>query len=187
MKTRATLSWLISYAVLPLMTSYAVAGTTTAEAVSKVPLATIGKNKIKLEVACTPYEIQRGLMFRTSMPEDAGMVFIFHPEREVAFWMKNTLIPLDMLFIKDGKILKICQNVPPCKKDPCPNYPEEGPILVTEVVELNGGYTQRHGIKEGDKITFEFLAPPTSQQPPASSQPQQTQQSPPSPPPHQPK
>lgn len=168
MKLSTCLSWLTSSAVLLAVTSYAVAGTNAAEATSKMPLARLGKNTVKLEVASTQAEVQRGLMFRTSMPEDAGMVFIFHPENEVQFWMFHTLIPLDMLFIKDGKILKICQNVPPCKSaNPreCPTYPSEGPIRITEVLELNGGYAARHGIKEGDKINFEFPAGPQSAAP----------------------
>jgi hypothetical protein len=174
MRLSTCLSWLTSSAVLLAMTSYAVAGTNSAEATSKMPLAKLGKNTVKLEVASTQAEVQRGLMFRTSMPEDAGMVFIFHPENAVQFWMFHTLIPLDMLFIKDGKILKICQNVPPCKSENprgCPTYPTEGPIGVTEVLELNGGYVTRHGIKEGDQITFEFLNAPSG---PAAATPSTT-------------
>lgn len=170
MKLRPLIVGLISYMVLFIVSSYAVAGSASAEANGKVPKAIIGKNTIKLEVASTLSEIRRGLMFRTSMPEDAGMVFIFHPEQEVWFWMKNTLIPLDMLFIKDGKIVKISHSAQPCKAardEDCPRYPSEGAIMATEVVELNGGYAQRHGIKEGDKISFEFPPSPQSQQQPA--------------------
>lgn len=171
MKLRPILSGLISYVVLPILlivSSYAVAGHAAAEVNGKVPKAIIGKNTIKLEVASTIPEIRRGLMFRTSMPEDAGMVFIFHPEQEVWFWMKNTLIPLDMLFINDGKIVKISHSAQPCKAakdEDCPRYPSDGAVKATEVLEVNGGYAQRHGIKEGDKISFEF--------PPAQTQKQQ--------------
>jgi uncharacterized membrane protein (UPF0127 family) len=123
-----------------------------------MPTATIGKgNVVKLEVAATPTEIARGLMFRTSLPEDCGMVFLFHPERGVNFWMYHTLISLDMCFIRNGKIIKICQDVPPCrseKKEDCPLYPAGGEIVVSEVIELAGGYTRRHGIKEGDIVSF---------------------------------
>jgi uncharacterized protein len=128
-------------------------------AAAKMPVATFSSSKdsVNLEVAQTTEEIQRGLMYRTSLPEDSGMVFLFHPNHTTRFWMYHTLIPLDMLFIKDGKILKICESVPPCRsQDPhdCALYPEEGDITVSEVLELNGGYCKRHGIKQGDSISF---------------------------------
>ena len=121
------------------------------------PSVTIGDNKIKLEVAATEEAITRGLMYRTSMPENQGMVFLFHPQRAVKFWMYHTLIPLDMLFVKDGKIMKLCENVPPCKstvpKD-CPTYPEGPAVEVSEVIELNAGYASKHHIKEGDPVAY---------------------------------
>lgn len=126
-------------------------------AFAKTPMAEFGKSKVKLEVAQTPEQIQRGLMFRQSMPEDAGMVFLFHPPRAVRFWMFHCFISLDMIFIKDGKIAKIAANVPPCrspKPEGCPLYPAEGEIEVSEVVEVNSGYCKRHGIKEGDPVKF---------------------------------
>lgn len=126
---------------------------------AKMPMAQIGKNKITLEVASTPEQITRGLMYRTSMPEDHGMVFIFRPTYGARFWMANCFINLDMLMIKDGKIVRIFENVPPCKAtniEECPTYPgrDEPAVEVTEVVEVNGGYAKRHGIKEGDTIKF---------------------------------
>lgn len=129
-----------------------------------VPLAKIGKNVVKLEVAQSRAQIEKGLMFRTSLPEDAGMVFLFHPQRPVRFWMHNCFISLDMLFIKDGKIIQICHDVPPCKaakSSDCPLYPESGEIEVTEVLEVNAGYAAKHGIKEGDEVKFE-VTPPVS-------------------------
>lgn len=129
------------------------------EALAMLPTVKLGDQEVKLEVAASAAEIQHGLMFRTSMPEMQGMVFLFHPARQVAFWMYHTLIPLDMLFIKDGKIIKICKQVPPCKSEDtskCPQYPSDGFVTVTEVVEVNGGYCDRHGVKEGDAIQFDF-------------------------------
>jgi len=123
-----------------------------------MPTVTIGTgNVVKLEVASTDAEIARGLMYRTSLPEDCGMVFLFRPTRAVSFWMYHTLISLDMCFVKDGKIIAICQEVPPCRSQnaqDCPTYPSGGPIAVSEVIELKGGYARRHGIKEGDPVTF---------------------------------
>lgn len=126
---------------------------------AKVPYAVVGakKNVVKLEVAQTQQEIEHGLMDRTSMPEDAGMVFLFDPPRPVNFWMYHTLIPLDMLFIKNGKIVKLFENVPPCKSEEprgCPTYPEGPGVDVTEVLEVNGGYAKRHNVKEGEKVFF---------------------------------
>jgi len=132
----------------------------SASALAEMPSVSIGKdnNLVKLEVASTPQEIERGLMYRTALPEDNGMVFIFHPAQKVHFWMYHTLISLDMCFVHNGKIVKIFQDVPPCKSensDDCPLYPDnrEG-LLVTEVIELKAGYARRHGINEGDPVVF---------------------------------
>src|ERR1700690_2661917 len=75
-------------------------------AFAKMPLAKIGSNTVKLEVATTEAEIEKGLMYRTSLPEDQGMVFLFTPPRAVNFWMAHCFISLDMLFVRDGKIVK---------------------------------------------------------------------------------
>ncbi|HEY9784648.1 MAG TPA: DUF192 domain-containing protein [Candidatus Obscuribacterales bacterium] len=127
---------------------------------AKMPSVRIGKDHVvKLEVALTPQEIERGLMYRTSLAQDAGMVFLFRPPRPINFWMYHTLIPLDMLFVRDGKIIKIFENVPPCKsEDPrkCPTYPEGPGLLASEVIEVNGGYCKAHGIKEGDPVVFDI-------------------------------
>src|SRR5271155_4781995 len=83
---------------------------------AKMPSAKIGtKSVVKLEVAQTEAEIERGLMYRTSLPEDQGMVFLFNPPRPVWFWMAHCFISLDMLFVKDGKIVEIFHDVPPCR------------------------------------------------------------------------
>jgi uncharacterized membrane protein (UPF0127 family) len=131
----------------------------TIAADAKMPIAQIGDNKIKLEVASTPAQIERGLMYRTALPEDQGMVFLFRPPSGVKFWMAHCFISLDMLMIKDGKIVKIFENVPPCKEadvSKCPTYPalSEPTINVSEVVEVLGGYSKRHGVKEGDAVKF---------------------------------
>jgi uncharacterized protein len=150
---RKTLFSSIILAVLPVMLLLPGA------ALAKIPLAVIGKNKIKLEVAQTVAQIEHGLMERASMPEDQGMVFLFRPPRPVRFWMYNCLMSLDMLFIKDGKIIKISHDVPPYKlPDPskAPQYPTEGQIFASEVLEVNAGYCARHGIKDGDSVQFDM-------------------------------
>lgn len=133
------------------------AATTCTEA--KAPTAILGTkhDQVKLEVAATTEQITRGLMYRTSMPEDAGMVFLFDPPQAVNFWMYHTLIPLDMIFVKNNKIVRIFENAQPCKSektDDCEHFPPGEGIQVTEVVEVNGGYSKRHGLKEGDPVFF---------------------------------
>jgi uncharacterized membrane protein (UPF0127 family) len=129
------------------------------QGLAMMPTVKLGDQEVKLEVAQTDKEIQQGLMFRTSLPETQGMVFLFKPPRPVAFWMYNCFINLDMLFVKDGKIVKISHDVPPCKStnpDECPRYPSEGTVEVSEVIEVAGGYCKRHGVKEGDNVNFNF-------------------------------
>lgn len=124
---------------------------------TKMPTVTINGQEIKLEIAQTREAIEKGLMFRTSLAADSGMVFLFNPPRPVNFWMYNTLIHLDMLFVREGKIVKIFENVPPGpSKDyqKCPTYPSGDGILVNQVIEVEGGYCQKKGIKEGDTVQF---------------------------------
>lgn len=134
--------------------------TTTADCLAKVPLARFGNNTVKLEVADTREKIEKGLMYRRWLDDGNGMVFLFHPPSAVRFWMFHCFISLDMIFINNGRIVKISQDVPPCKEtDPalCPLYPGEGTVTVTEVVEVPAGYCKKHGVKEGDTVKFDFL------------------------------
>jgi uncharacterized membrane protein (UPF0127 family) len=141
--------------------------TEPAGAQAKMPLVRIaGKNLVRLEVASTEAEIERGLMYRTFLPEDCGMVFLFTPPHPVKFWMYHTLISLDLLFVYNGKIVKICHEVPPCRSEhpgDCPTYPEGPALLASQVIEVNAGYAKRHGIKEGDSVSFELPGPTAAQ------------------------
>jgi uncharacterized membrane protein (UPF0127 family) len=124
----------------------------------KLPIsatALIAGKKINLEVAQTPKQQEIGLMYRTSLPDDQGMLFPFNPPQPVAFWMKNTLIPLDMVFLRTGVVQAIATNVPPCKSDPCPGYPSSKTI--DQVIELRGGLTTELGLKVGDRVTIQEL------------------------------
>jgi uncharacterized protein len=120
-------------------------------------LATINQVKLKLTVAATPLQQQMGLMYRTSLPDDEGMLFRFDPARPVAFWMKNTLIPLDMLYIRSGVVREIQANVPPCKADPCPSYPSK--TTIDQVIEIRGGLAEQLGIKVGDRVVLTPIVP----------------------------
>ncbi|MFM2431698.1 MAG: hypothetical protein RLZZ511_2911 [Cyanobacteriota bacterium] len=144
----------------PVPTAAPIAVTPTQSAPQSIPFtqqATINQARIKIAVAASPLQQQIGLMNRTHLPDDEGMLFPFTPARPVAFWMKNTLIPLDMLYIRDRVIREIKPNVPPCKADPCPSYPSEQ--LIDNVLELRGGLAEKLGIKVGDRVTLAPLSP----------------------------
>ena len=118
--------------------------------------ATMGGKMIELEVTTTPQQQALGLMYRTSLADNRGMLFSFEPPRLTRFWMKNVVINLDMIFLRDGEIKAIAANVPPCKTTPCPTY---GPSTeIDQVIELRGGRAAELGLKVGDPVTVKFLA-----------------------------
>ncbi len=108
---------------------------------------------LEVEIARTPLELNRGLMFRTDLPEDRGMLFIFERPGKNQFWMKNTLIPLDILWMDDRKrIIHIAFQVPPCKLDPCPVY---GPAADSHyVLEVKAGVAHKRGLRIGMPLRF---------------------------------
>lgn len=110
--------------------------------------------EIDLELALSPEEISNGLMFRPSLPENRGMLFIFDQPRLPAFWMKNTLIPLDLVFLDGmGVVVDVIANVQPCATEPCPNYPPSSPALA--VLEIGTGVASAHGLEIGTAIQFD--------------------------------
>lgn len=111
----------------------------------------------ELEVADSPEERTKGLMFRESMEERRGMIFLFDDEKLRHFWMKNTLIGLDMIFLdRDYKIVKIQANVPPCKEAETPVCPVYGSDLPAKyVVELNAGTAKKYGVREGNTLLYQ--------------------------------
>jgi uncharacterized membrane protein (UPF0127 family) len=119
-------------------------------------IATIAGREIQLEVAETPSQQEKGLMFRPPLADDRGMLFPFTPSRPVAFWMKNTPSPLDIIFLLNGEVKAIARNATTCKSNPCPIYPAAG-IVADNVVEVRAGLTQELGLKEGDQITVKLL------------------------------
>lgn len=101
--------------------------------------------KISCEIADTMYKQAIGLMNRQNLSEDKGMLFIFSDEKPREFWMKNTLIPLDMIFLdKDFKIVKIIENAQPCKTMNCITYPSIFPAKY--IIEVNGGFSSKYNI-----------------------------------------
>lgn len=117
--------------------------------------AEIAGQLIQLEVARTPAEQAKGLMYRPVLPDDHGMLFSFAAPRPVRFWMMNTPQPLDMVFLLDGEVKGVIANVPPCAAQPCPTY---GPgANVNQVIELRSGRAAELGLKTGDQIKIRFL------------------------------
>jgi uncharacterized protein len=103
-----------------------------------------------VEVAETGEQQAQGLMFRKSLAPDRGMVFPRDPPGDASFWMKNTLIPLDIIFIRpDGTIARIAENTVPMSLDPVPSLEPVGAVL-----EIAGGRSAELGIKAGDKVRW---------------------------------
>jgi len=108
--------------------------------------------KIEVEAAVTPAERSQGLMFRSEMDEDKGMLFLFEKMDWQSFWMKNTLMPLDIMFIDDkGVINTIYKNTVPYSEKSLPSKQKS-----QFVVEVVGGFSDRYGIKEGDLIEYKL-------------------------------
>jgi uncharacterized membrane protein (UPF0127 family) len=108
-----------------------------------------GKFSFVLELAQSPQEQECGLMFRASMPAGHGMVFPFRPARETAFWMENTPLPLDLIFVgARGRVLRVAQGQPFSRA-----LIESGGVA-SAVVELNAGEAARIGLKPGDRVTY---------------------------------
>jgi uncharacterized membrane protein (UPF0127 family) len=118
----------------------------------KQPLTIVDDNghrhAFQVEMATTPQQQETGLMFRTAVPADGGMLFLFPTVQPEPFWMKNTLVPLDMVFINpDGTIRAIAENTVPESLAPVDSG---GPVLA--VLELQGGLTAKEDISVGDRV-----------------------------------
>jgi uncharacterized protein len=119
----------------------------------QVPLTITSGRKVSrftVEIARTSQEQATGLMNRSELAPDRGMIFPFDPPRDASFWMKNTLIPLDMIFVRaDGSIANIAENTVPLSLEPVNS---EG--VVGAVLEIPGGRAAELGIKPGDKVAW---------------------------------
>lgn len=110
--------------------------------------------RFDVELAITPQERSRGLMFRETMPRGAGMLFVFDPPQPVAFWMKNTLIPLDMIFLdRTGTVTHVHHGAIPGDLTPI-----EGGDSVFAVLEINAGLSARYQIKPGTRMRHEVFS-----------------------------
>ncbi|HEX5354129.1 MAG TPA: DUF192 domain-containing protein [Rhodanobacteraceae bacterium] len=120
------------------------------------PTVTLRGHAFSVEVAATPAQWGHGLMNRTSMPGNHGMLFVYPEAQPLSFWMKDTLIPLDMLFFDDRhRLVTIQGDVPPCRTTTCPSYLSG--VTARYVLELNAGMAAKLGLRKGDVITFSSL------------------------------
>lgn len=111
------------------------------------------KTCFTVETVSTLEQRSLGLMYRKSMAEDKGMLFIFQQAQPYAFWMKNTLIPLDIIWMDHARrVVHIEKNVPPCEQDPCASYHPLASALY--VLEINAGVAQEKNIRLGDTAQF---------------------------------
>jgi uncharacterized membrane protein (UPF0127 family) len=119
-----------------------------------------GELTFQVEVADTPAKRELGLQYRHDLPPDRGMIFLFPTQSEHAFWMKNTPIPLDMIFInRDRKIVGIVEQAVPFSTDS-----RSVPGASQFVLEINGGLSKRHGINVGDSVQFQGFSPESVKQ-----------------------
>ena len=136
--------------ILPLLICLAVLTPARAADRNTVEIASkTGVHVFTVEIADTEAERERGLMFRKELPPGRGMLFDFHREQQVGFWMKNTLIPLDMIFIdRRGRIVNIAQDAKPMSEDVIMSGGQ-----VRAVLEVIAGTVRRLGIQPGDRVS----------------------------------
>jgi len=149
------------FCVFALASVSACAGVPSAtDTGSNASAVTLRGQRFTVEVATDDASRAHGLMDRTFMPADHGMLFVFPDDAVRTFWMKDTLIPLDMLFFDARRrVVTVLHDVPPCKADPCPIYPSTQPARY--VLELNGGVAAKLGARRGDIGTFINVPPAT--------------------------
>jgi uncharacterized membrane protein (UPF0127 family) len=111
---------------------------------------------VHVEVAADDPTREQGLMYRDRVADDRGMIFFFPQAGVYPFWMKNTLIPLDMIWIdQQKKVVHVARDVPPCKADPCPSYSPDA--SASYVLELAAGVAARHRVATGSVLDFKGL------------------------------
>jgi uncharacterized membrane protein (UPF0127 family) len=115
------------------------------------PYVELKGQRFMVELAETQEKQALGLMFRDKLPPDHGMLFIFPGESRRSFWMKNTRIPLDILYFNSNlELVSMAEDAHPCRSRNCPGYPSEGPAKY--VLELNSGKAAELGVKAGDVL-----------------------------------
>ncbi len=144
-------AWLVLSAAVAALPAAAQTGQSFERSTLVVETAQGGRYPFTVELAVTEAQQAQGLMHRQSLAPDAGMLFLFDPVRPVSFWMRNTLISLDMLFIEpDGRIAGIARRTTPLSEAPVPSGRP-----VRAVLEINGGLAAMLGIAPGDRVVHE--------------------------------
>jgi len=145
---RILIAGFVALAVPILLGSAIAAGTGTVVLKTKT-----GEHRYTVEIATTNGERAKGLMFRRSLPEDSGMLFIYDPPQPVGMWMRNTYIPLDMVFITgEGTVRRVEANTEPFSTDLINSGGD-----VAAVLELNAGQAAKIGVRPGDQVIFPGL------------------------------
>jgi uncharacterized membrane protein (UPF0127 family) len=115
-------------------------------------LVNINNIQFKVKIAVTPDAIRKGMQKQRFQNEDDGMFFIVE-EGDHCYWMKDCIIPLDIIFIKDSRIVKIYNDCQPCNEDNCPTYCSQA----DKVLEISGGLSKKFNFKEGDNVNISLL------------------------------
>ncbi len=140
----------------PVAPTATTASTVTTSAVtvrSPQYRVSVGTAVVDAEAADTPLKQEVGLMNRTDLDPNAGMLFLFSHAEQQGMWMKNMRFPLDIVFITEGlRVQNIYADVPTCAAEPCPTYVSDGPVLYA--LEVNAGFCAQHNIVPGTQVTI---------------------------------
>lgn len=148
--SRAAITLLLLITFLPLL-----AASACANAGLPTTIVEVKGQKLTVELAVSNAEQSRGLMYRKEMRDDHGMLFVYRTPQPVAYWMKNTFIPLSIAFIDSQKrIINMADMAP---NNEIRTYPSNGPVKY--VLEVNQGWFAKNGVREGDVVAFELPAP----------------------------
>lgn len=141
------LMWLALWTALPVWAQ--------ALPVTEGVVAFPGGLKINVELADTDWLREKGLMHRPVLAQDRGMLFVFQEQAERSVWMKNTLLPLDVLFLsEDGAVVGLLADLSPCRQAACPIYDSGAPARY--MLEVNAGFIAKHGIGLGQVLTLDY-------------------------------
>jgi uncharacterized membrane protein (UPF0127 family) len=131
-----------------------LAGCASAATDNRASSVVLHGQRFSMELATDEPSREHGLMMRTTLAPDHSMLFVFPLSAPQAFWMKNTLIPLDILYFDaERRLVSMQTNVPPCKADPCPVYPSNAPARY--VLEVPAGTARTMGVEVGDELKIE--------------------------------
>jgi len=136
-----------------LVTAVMICSALCSACVAQEPYVVLKGQRFAVEVADTDEDRALGLMFRDKLADDHGMLFLFPTESRRSFWMKNTRIPLDILYFDaDLRLVSVAVNARPCRTQRCPLYPSDGPAQY--VLELNAGKASELGVRRGDELAL---------------------------------